>query len=190
MPPKETLEEHRGSTLRLPVSTRFVDLRNAHRHVFWHRRGVLALTMFFSATMILQGTVAFYRLIVGLESRTDLIIFGSELVIGLALYMSVTDIPALAASSAARSRRPFVTIRATGVHVQDSEGSGHVDSSSLKQVCFTSCALVIELPQRTVVVSLSDIRNSELRRLRRLLVTRHVCTCQAEEPAALNHSGA
>jgi hypothetical protein len=173
MPPKETLEEHRGSTLRLPVSTRFVDLRNAHRHVFWHRRRVLA--------------VAFYRLIVGLESRTDLIIFGSGLVIGLALYMSATDIPALAASSAARSRRPFVTIRATGAHVQDSEGSGHVDWSSLKQVCFTSCALVIELPQRTVVVSLSDISSSELRRLRRLLVTRHVCTCQAEEAAALTH---
>ena len=108
MPRKENVEEHRGSTLRLPVSTRLVELRDAHRHVLWHRRGVLAIAMFFSATLLVQGTVAFYRLIVGLESRTDLIIFGSGLVIGLALSMSATDIPALAASSAARSRRPLL----------------------------------------------------------------------------------
>jgi hypothetical protein len=180
---KQETEDRGTSALRLPESTRYVDIRDAYRHALWHRRPAAILAVFFASTIVLQGTVAFYRLFTGAQSRADLIIFGSGLFAGLALYTIVTDIAALAESSAAKSRRAFITIQIMGVQVHGNEYSGNVDWSSLKQVCFTSRALAIELPQRMIVVSLSDISNSELRRLRRLLITYHVCTCQRYEVA-------
>jgi hypothetical protein len=102
---KQETEDRGTSALRLPESTRYVDIRDAYRHALWHRRPAAILAVFFASTIVLQGTVAFYRLFTGAQSRADLIIFGSGLFAGLALYTIVTDIAALAESSAAKSRR-------------------------------------------------------------------------------------
>jgi hypothetical protein len=174
---RDTSDDRSGSALLLPVSVRFVDVREAHRHLLWHRRGMVIIATLVVGTLLLQGTVAFYRLFMGFESRTDLVIFASGLVVSFTLYTIATDVVALVASTSAQKQRSTVQMQTDGVRIDD--GVGHDFSwSSLEQVCFTAHAFAFDVPHASVVISLADLTSSDLRKLRRFLADYRIPSCE------------